>query len=54
VRRAAALMLARDGPNPVRLALLGRLDRAIFGAAPVTLNLPDLTRAFTSVRSTAG
>jgi len=54
LRRAAALMLARDGPNPVRLALLGRLDRAIFGAAPVTLNLPDLTRAFTSVRSTAG
>lgn len=54
LRRAAALMLARDGPHPARLALLGRLDRAIFAAAPMTLDLPDMARAFTSARSTAG
>lgn len=54
LRRAATLVLTRDGPNPERLALLGRLDRAIFAAAPLDLNLPELARAFTSARSTAG
>ena len=54
MRRAAAAMLARDGAHPARRALLARLDRAIYGCAPLTLDLPELARAFLSARTSDG
>lgn len=46
LRRAAAAMLRRDGPEPGRERLLAQLDSALFAPAAAPIDLRDLARAF--------
>ena len=54
LRRVAAALLRRDGPNDARAALLAQLDAEIFNSAPVTIAPKPFARAFLGAGASSG
>lgn len=48
IRRTAAELLRRDGPNPAREALLGELDRSLFAPTASSPDMSGFARRFLS------